>query len=106
MTNETQEIRVADNPDAHRFEIYLGERLAGFTAYDLAPGRIVFTHTEIDPSFEGKGLGGRLASKALDEVRGRGLTVVARCPFIAAYLARHPEYADLLRGRGQGASPR
>jgi hypothetical protein len=42
------------------------------------------------------GVGSRLAKGALDDVRRRGLKVVARCPFIAAWLKRHPDYADLL----------
>ena len=57
---------------------------------------IVFTHTEIDPAHEGKGLGGTLARAALDDVRARGEHVIARCPFIAAWIERHPDYQDLL----------
>jgi predicted GNAT family acetyltransferase len=92
----TVESRVTDNPGERRFEVYLGDALAGFAGYQLAPGRIVFTHTEIDPRFEGHGLGSRLASGALDSARERELAVVPRCPFIAAYIARHREYADLV----------
>jgi uncharacterized protein len=88
--------RVVDNPAASRFEVYTDDdTLAGFAAYERHPDRIVFTHTEIDPAFEGRGLGSRLAAGALDGVRGRQLKVVAECPFIARYLARHDEYADL-----------
>lgn len=89
--------RVVDNPERSRFEVYTDEdALAGFAAYQRNAERIVFTHTEIDPAFEGHGLGSRLAAGALDAVRGRHLKVVAQCPFIARYLARHQEYADLL----------
>jgi uncharacterized protein len=88
--------RVVDNPAAQRFEVYTdGDRLAGFAEYQRHGEKIVFIHTEVDPAFEGKGLGSALAAGALDAVRGEGLTVVARCPFIARYLSRHPEYADL-----------
>ncbi len=90
--------RAVDNPGASRFEVYVDETLAGFAAYELRTGSIVFTHTEIDPVFEGRGLGSQLAAGALDSVRSRNLRVVARCPFIARYLSRHPEYADLLSG--------
>ncbi len=93
------ELRVVDNPEEHRFEAFLGDRLAGFAVYRTAPGRIVFTHTEIAPEFGGRGVGGRLAAAALDEVRARGLHAVARCPFIAGYIEKHPEYADLVSGR-------
>ena len=87
---------VVDNPEQHQFEGRLDGRLVGHSEYALAPGVITFLHTEVDPAFEGQGIGGALASNALDEVRARGLRVVARCPFIAAYIRRHRDYADLL----------
>jgi predicted GNAT family acetyltransferase len=90
------EVRVVDNPDRQRVELRVGDTVAGRAFYELAPGRITFTHTEIDPSVEGRGLGSRLAAGALDMARERGLAVVPRCPFIAAYIRRHREYADLV----------
>jgi hypothetical protein len=98
MTEAATEVRVADNPAEHRFEAYLGDRLAGFAAYRSKPGRVVFTHTEILPEFEGRGIGSALAGAALDQVRARGLAVTPLCPFIAGYIGRHPEYADLVAG--------
>ena len=56
----------------------------------------MFTHTEVFDAYEGKGVGSALARGALDDVRARGGRLVALCPFIAAYLERHPEYADLV----------
>ena len=87
---------VSDNPAKHRFEISVGDTAAGFAAYRLEPGRVVFTHTEVDPSFEGQGLGSKLAAGALAAVREQGLSIVPLCPFIAAYVRRHPEYQDLV----------
>jgi len=92
----TDDIRVSDNPERHRFEVHVGDELAGIAAYRLEPGQIVFTHTEIEPAFEGRGLAGRLAAEALDAARQRGLAVVPRCPYIASYIRRHPQYADLV----------
>jgi predicted GNAT family acetyltransferase len=97
MTSDVAPVRVVDDPDGHRFEISVGGSRAGFAAYHLTGDRIVFTHTEVDPAFNGRGLGNRLAAGALDAARERGLAVEPRCPFIAAYIARHPEYADLVR---------
>jgi predicted GNAT family acetyltransferase len=88
------DIAVVDNPSSHRFEIHVDGRVAGFVRYRLEAEKIVFIHTEIDPVYEGKGLGSRLASGALDAARERSLEVDAQCPFIAAYLKRHPEYAQ------------
>lgn len=89
-------VLVADNPARRRFEILVDSALAGFAAYQVREGAIVFTHTEIDPAFQGKGIGAQLAGRALDEVRERGAKVVAQCPFIAAFITKHPEYQDLL----------
>jgi uncharacterized protein len=87
---------VEDNPARRRFEILVDGSLAGFAAYELRQDTVVFTHTEVDPAFRDLGVGGALARGALDQVRQRGERVVARCPFIAAYIDRHPEYAELV----------
>ena len=87
---------VRNNPDRHRYEIEVDGAVAGFAAYRQRPGRVVFTHTEIKPGHEGQGLGGQLARGALDDVRAQGLAVVPLCPFIASYIRKHPEYADLV----------
>ena len=89
-------LRVADNPAERRYEAHLGDRLAGFAEYRLAPGRVIFFHTVVDPDLEGRGFGSQLARGALDDVRVRGLWVTPHCPFIRSYIRRHPEYADLV----------
>jgi predicted GNAT family acetyltransferase len=89
-------LRAVDNPGEHRYEAWLKGRVVGVSEYELRDGRIVFVHTEVDPSVEGLGIGGKLARGALDDVRRRGLKVVAECPFIAAWLKRHRDYADLI----------
>lgn len=99
----TSEPRVVHNAAEHKYEIYVGEERAGFAAYREEPGRIVFTHTVVEPAFEGRGLGSRLAASALDDARRRGLPVVPLCEFIAGYIERHPEYADLV---SSGPKPR
>ena len=89
-------VEVRDNPSEHRFEIHHDGKLAGFARYVRRPGRIFFVHTEIDPAFEGRGLGSQLASAALDATRATGERIVPFCPFIASYVERQPEYADLV----------
>ena len=90
--------QVANNADAGRYEVSLDGEPAGFAEYRLRDGRVIFTHTEVDSAFEGHGLGSSLARGALDDVRNRGLQAVPLCPFIAAYIERHPEYQDLVAG--------
>jgi hypothetical protein len=93
------DIQVEDNPAEQRFDVLLDGHLAGSAHYQAEPGRMVFTHTEVDPAFEGRGLGGRLVRAALDTARERGVRVVARCPFVARFIADHPDYQDLLATR-------
>jgi uncharacterized protein len=92
------ELVVEDNPDKSRYEAWLGERLVGIAEYELPDesGPIVFVHTEVMPEAEGKGVGRGLARGALDDVRRRGLKLVAECEFIAGFLKRHPEDRDLI----------
>ncbi|MFE9748679.1 GNAT family N-acetyltransferase [Saccharothrix saharensis] len=82
---------VSDNPELSRYEVRLDGELGGFAEYTAADGVVTFTHTEV--AVEGKGLGSRLVRHALEDVRAKGLTVVARCPFVRGYLEKHPELA-------------
>lgn len=92
-------VLVEDNPAQRRFEILVDDSLAGFTAYEQRPAAIVLTRSEIDPRFADLGVGSALARGALDQVRERGERVIVECPFIAAYIERHPEYAAMLTAR-------
>lgn len=88
-------LRIVDDPATQRYEARLGEAVVGFSEYRRVGDRMIFLHTEVDPAFESRGFGGRLAAGALEDVRARGLTFTVKCPFIAAYLERHLEYEDL-----------
>lgn len=88
--------QVRNNPDAGRYELTVDGKTAGYAEYRLRGNRVIFTHTQVDPAHEGEGLGSVLAQSALDDVRRRGLMAVPLCPFIAAYIERHPDYADLV----------
>ena len=92
-------IEVHDEPDDNRFAIRVDGELAGFARYVRKGGRIYFVHTEIDPTFEGKGLGSELAGRSLDAVRATGEPVVPLCPFIRSYIEQHAEYTDLVAPR-------
>ena len=78
---------VRDNPDKSRYEIYEDGELAGFAVYELTDKLVIFTHTEVDPKFEGHGVGGALARFALDDVRRTGThQVLPLCPFIKGWI--------------------
>lgn len=94
MTADTAaDIEVIDQSERARYEIRVAGRVAGVAMYRREPGRVVFTHTIVKPEFEGQGLGGRLARHVLDDAVARGERIVPECPFIRAYLERHPAYA-------------
>jgi predicted GNAT family acetyltransferase len=94
--DQADELQIVDAPEAGRYEAQLDGRVVGVSEYRRAGDRVVFLHTEVDPELEGRGVGSRLAAGALDDVRSKGLRVTPRCPFIASFIRRHPEYADLV----------
>lgn len=93
-------LQVVDVPENNRWEAHDGEELAGAAVYRLRPGRIVFTHTVVDPAFEGRGVGSALVRTALDDARAKGLSVVPLCPFFRGWIDHHPDYADLVADSG------
>jgi hypothetical protein len=91
-----EQVRIADQPDAHRYVLELdGERI-GLLDYRLEGQRLSLTHAEIDPARGGRGLGSQLAAFALDDARRRGFSVLPLCPFVSDYIHQHREYADLV----------
>lgn len=87
---------VVDNPAESRYDVLVGGHLAGSAFYHDRGTTRSFTHTEIDPAYEGRGLASRLIRAALDDVRSRGLDVLPFCPFVRAFIANHPDYLDLV----------
>jgi predicted GNAT family acetyltransferase len=90
MTND-----IRHNRDMNRFEMAAGDDIA-VAYYTLKPGVMTFTHTEVPVALQGQGIASRLIRGALEAARAEGLKVVPRCSFVSAYIARHPEFADLL----------
>ena len=79
-----------------RYEVHVDGERAGFTEAHERDGVVVMPHTEIDDAYSGQGLAGRLVRFALDDIRGRGLTVDPRCPYVKGWIDKHPDYQDLL----------
>ena len=94
--SDAPEAEVVDDPAATRYVLRRDGEAAGFVTYRRQPGVITLLHTEVDPAREGEGLGSRLVRGVLDDVRAQGLSVHPVCPFVAAFIERHDEYADLV----------
>ena len=87
---------IVDNKPHHRFELVVEGHLAA--AYYKVDGNVItFVHTEVPPELNGKGVGARLVQGALDQVRSAGLKVMPQCPFVKAWIGKHPEYRDLVQ---------
>lgn len=94
----SEQVTTRDNADAGRFEILVGDEVAGYAEYTVSDGVATMPHTVVEKAFDGQGLGGKLARFSLDTVRSKGLKLNPVCPFIKGYVDKHPDYADLLAG--------
>lgn len=93
------DVEVRNHPAENRYEAWVDGSLAGIAVYEPRQDAVVFTHTEVDDRFEGHGVGSALARGALDDVRRDGeRRIVPLCPFIKAWIDKHPDYQNLLRG--------
>ena len=86
---------IGNNTKLNRFELDVDGHTA-VAYYKLAPGVITFTHTEVPQELSGRGIGSQIVRGALEAARAQRLKVVASCPFVSAYIAKHPEFGDLL----------
>jgi predicted GNAT family acetyltransferase len=93
------DVTVVDNEALSRYEARIGETVAGWSVYQTTTSIIIIEHTEVDPSYEGQGVGSALVQGALDDIRDKGRhKVLAVCPFVRTWLGKHQEYRDLVYG--------
>ena len=92
---DTAALSVQDNRAELRYELVRGGEVLGFLLYRIEPDGVVLVHTDVDPAYEGQGLGSVLVKGALDDLRERGVRAVPLCPFVRAYIRRLPEYAPV-----------
>lgn len=85
-----------NNTALDRYEVTVDGTLAGFLQYRARPDLIELVHTEVEPAYEGRGLAADLARTALDDARAEGRAVLPFCPYVNAYIKKHPEYVDLV----------
>ncbi|MDP9900420.1 GNAT family N-acetyltransferase [Variovorax ginsengisoli] len=91
------DITLTQNVASHRYEAHVDGQLAGYCEYNLLTDAIMFTHTEVLEAFEGQGVGSAIARHVLDAARSEGKHVIPVCQFIAGYIRKHRDYADLVR---------
>lgn len=92
------DVQVFRNDENSRYEAHVDGRLAGFAEFLVTNEIVVFTHTEVEPVCEGKGIGSALARFAMDDMRARDVSVLPLCPFIKGWIERHREYVDIVYG--------
>jgi predicted GNAT family acetyltransferase len=85
-------VDIVNNEAARQWEARIQGELAGYAEYRTLRGRAIFTHTVVEPRFEGQGIGTALARAAVDNAVARGLRITPYCPFIRAWLTRHAEH--------------
>jgi hypothetical protein len=88
-------VEVTNNTGKSRFEVTLGQDTA-FAEYRLKSGKIILPHTVVPPAFEGKGVASALARAAFGYARDNGLKVIPTCPFMSAWVKKHPEVNDII----------
>lgn len=87
--------KLVHNTAAKRYEFDLGDDMA-LVEYIETPDFMVLTHTEVPARYEGQGIGSELVRSVLEDVRARNKQIIPQCPFIAAYIYRHPEWEDVV----------
>jgi predicted GNAT family acetyltransferase len=90
-------ISVTDVPERERFEARddAGE-VAGFMTYQVTGGIVAYTHTEVLPAFEGRGVGSQIARAVMEDAKARGRSVVPLCPFLSKWLEKHHDFDDIV----------
>lgn len=96
MSGARDHLQVRDDPDGGRYVGEIDGTVVASSFYKVRATTWIFVHTEVDEGHSGQGIGWAVARFALDDVRDKGGRVVPICPFVAAFIKRHPEYQDLV----------
>jgi len=95
MKESLQPLVITDHKDMRRFELNVNGHIA-FTEYEQNGKRIFLTHTEVPKELEGQGVGAALVEKELHYIEEHGWKLIPYCPYVQAYLKRHPEWNRIL----------
>jgi len=96
-TDVNASIHVVAEPSRQRYELFDGDKMIGMSVYGLPDDlHVDFVHTEVDPDYGGRGLGGVLIEFAINDVKAQGKRVIAHCPYVRNWLGKHPEFDALV----------
>jgi predicted GNAT family acetyltransferase len=95
MDDTFNESRLADNKEKSQFELWT-DRLVAKITYRLHGNKISLLHTEVEEAFQGKGAGTAIIEKTLHSIEEHGQQLVPYCPFVVAFIKRHPEWKRIL----------
>jgi predicted GNAT family acetyltransferase len=85
-----------DNAEKHRYEFHIDDWTPRIE-YIKKGNEIFLTHTEVPQALEGKGIASALVTKALMDIEEKGLKLIPLCPYVAAFIKRHPEWNRIVR---------
>jgi len=88
-------LSVQDNSDDLQFELWVDGHLAKID-YKEAKGKIYLIHTEVAPELKGQGVASVLVRKTLELLKDRGRPIMPFCPYVKAYIIRHPEWKEIV----------
>jgi hypothetical protein len=96
VTRDGREVELVADPAGEQYLARIADEVVATVGFQATDEIVVFTHTATEPAAEGQGVAGALVRYALDDVRSTPRKVIAVCPFVAAWLARHAdEYPGL-----------
>ena len=90
-----ENIALYDNREEKRFEMPF-ENTVSFIEYEKDGNIISLLHTEVDESLEGQGAGTAIVEKVLRQIEKEGMQLIPLCPFVVAYIKRHPEWERII----------
>ena len=88
--------KLIDNEERHQYEFHVDQYTPKIEYIKSTNGEIYLTHTEVPEKYEGQGIGAELVRAVLEDVRAKKVQIIPQCPFIAQYIYRHPEWADVV----------
>lgn len=89
--------RIEHNATAGRYELFIDDRIAGYTEYSERDGVRIFDHTMTYPQYRGQGVAAQVVEYALNDTRSSGFTVVPTCWYVDEFIGKRRDFADLVK---------